>query len=139
MFSLTFFQNAHFLTYDFYHSVRRDLNLLYGLACNGPDFFLPFIFSPFNRSQNHASKINQQLRSNDSLSWHFGEEMVCLRGTLVADVFLRSGLKSYLPFPKIVAVGSLRRAIIIIIREETPFPALEKMFVLTRRFIFLSL
>ena len=64
---------------------------------------------------------------------------ICLRVTLVTDVFLRSGLKSYLPFPKIVAVGSLRRAIIIIIREEMPFPALEKMFVLTRCFIFLSL
>ena len=57
-----------------------------------------------------------------------------MRGTLVADVFLRSGLKSYLPFPKIAAVGSLRRAIIMIIREETPFPALEKVFVLTRCF-----
>ena len=51
---------------------------------------------------------------------------------MIADVFLRIGLKSYLPFPKIVAVGSLRRAIIIITREETPFPALEKVFVLTR-------
>ena len=71
-FSLMFLQNAHFLTYDSYHSVRRDLNLLYGLACNGPDFFpgwhcLPFailIFAgPLIDIIGKANMVGDRLRS----------------------------------------------------------------------------